>query len=141
MTDLVRESRARREFQTLLGIVLSGVALLLAATGLYGVMAHLVKRRTRELGIRLALGAQRRDVLMLVLRRGLGLTAGGLAIGLAAAMFAARLIASRLYGITPHDALTVAGVSLLLIAVATISCLLPSLRASRLDPVQVFRAD
>jgi predicted permease len=141
MEDLVRESRARREFQTFLVAVLSGVSLVLAATGLYGVMAHMVRRRTRELGIRLALGAQRHDVLMLVLGRGLGLTMLGLTLGLGCAIASARLIASRLYGVTSTDGVTVGGVSLLLVGVAAISCLLPSLRASRLDPVRVFRAD
>jgi predicted permease len=141
MQDLVREARAHREFQTFLVVVLSAVALVLAATGLYGVMAHMVRRRTRELGIRLALGAQRQDVLMLVLRRGLGLTLLGLTVGLACAMASTRLIAARLYGVTPTDGITVGGVSLLLIGVAAMSCLLPSLRASRLDPVRVFRAD
>jgi predicted permease len=141
MEDLVRESRGRREFQTFLVAVLGSVSLLLAATGLYGVLAHMVKRRTRELGIRLALGAQRNDVLMLVLRRGLGLTVVGLSVGLVCATASAKLIATRLYGITPTDGVTIGAVSLLLIGVAALSCLLPSLRASRLDPVRVFRTE
>ena len=115
------------------------VGLLLAVVGLYGVIAYAVSRRTKELGIRMALGADRGTVLRLVLREGLGLTTMGIVLGLAAALLATRILSSVLYGISSTDALTFVGVSALLAAVALAASVLPALRASRLDPLVALR--
>ena len=111
------------------------IALLLAATGIYGVVAYRTRLRTHEIGIRVALGASRADVLKLVLVQGLGLTATGLVLGLAASFGLTRFIASLLYGVDANDPVTVAGVMLLLGAMALLACYLPAHRAMRADPV------
>jgi ABC-type antimicrobial peptide transport system permease subunit len=112
---------------------------LLAAVGTYGVISSLVAERQRELGIRLALGANRSGVLAHVMREGLLLTAIGVLVGLAGAFGLSRLIASLLFGVTPTDVPTVAGVTATMIIVAVVACLLPAWRASRLDPNAVLR--
>lgn len=111
------------------------LALVVAAVGLYGVLAYLVARRTREFGLRMALGAGRRDVLGLVMKRGLAMTGKGLLVGLAAALALARLIRSQLYGVGAADPLTYASVTLLLLAVAAAACLVPALRATKVEPL------
>jgi predicted permease len=115
------------------------LALVLAAVGIYGVIAYTTRQRTREIGIRMALGAQRLQVLQLVLRQGLRLTALGLAIGLALSLAFTRLLGSLLFGVTPTDLLTFAGVTLLLSAVALGACYLPARRATSVDPMVVLR--
>ncbi len=115
------------------------VGLVLAAVGIYAVTAHAVSRRTRELGIRMALGARRRDVLSLVVREGLLFTALGLALGLAAALAATRALTAFLYGVSPTDLVTLATVSVFLTAVALLACYLPARRASRVDPLEALR--
>lgn len=117
------------------------LALVIAAIGLSGVMAYAVSRRTRELGIRIAVGAGPAQVLGMVMRQGLGLAAAGLAIGLAVALASARLIANLLFGVTPTDPLTFGGVALLLLAVSAAATYLPARRALKVDPLTALRAD
>jgi ABC-type antimicrobial peptide transport system permease subunit len=125
--------------------VLSGffafLALLLACIGLYGVMSYTVTRRTREIGIRIALGAQRGTILWTVLRETLGLALFGIAIGIPSALFATRLIASMLFGLSPGDLPTVISVSLLLLLVALFAGFLPAWRASGVDPTVGLRTE
>ena len=115
------------------------IALVLAATGIYGVVAYRTRLRTHEIGIRVALGASRADVLRLVLVQGIGLTAIGLVLGLAASFGLTRFIASLLYGVDANDPVTVAGVMVLLGAMALLACYLPAHRAMRADPVASIR--
>jgi putative ABC transport system permease protein len=129
---------AQRMGGSLLG-VFGALALALAAVGLYGVLAYSVTQRSREVGIRMALGAARRDVLRLVLMQGLRLAAIGLAIGLAAAIAVTRLMSAMLFGVSPRDPLTIVSVSLLMIAVALGASLLPAYRATKIDPILAIR--
>jgi ABC-type antimicrobial peptide transport system permease subunit len=124
--------------------VLSGFGILglaLAAIGIYGVISYSVARRTREIGVRLALGAQARDVLKLIVRQGMTLTLIGAAIGLAVAFAVTRLLASLLYGVSATDAATFADVSLFLIGVALVACYFPARRAARTSPLAALRHD
>jgi predicted permease len=123
---------------TLFG-VFGFAGLLLAAIGLYGVMNYSVSRRTREIGIRLALGAQTDGVQRLIVRQGMLLTLIAIAIGLAAALAAARFSSSMLYGVRPHDLMTFTTVPLFLAAVAFLACWIPSRRAARVDPLIALR--
>jgi putative ABC transport system permease protein len=141
MEDLVARSVAQRKFTVLLLAIFAGIAVALAAIGLYGVMSYVVTQRTREIGIRMALGAQRRDVLKLVVRQGMMLTVIGVVIGLAASLGLTRLIANLLYGIAATDALTFAALSLLLLGVALLACWLPARRASGVDPMVALRTE
>ena len=117
------------------------VALVLAATGIYGVLSGSVNERTRELGVRAALGASRRDILSLVLGQGILLAAAGSALGLAGALAGSRALVTLLFDISPLDALTHAAVVVLLVAVVGIACALPAWRAVRIDPVTALRAE
>jgi putative ABC transport system permease protein len=121
--------------------IFAGVALALAALGLYSVLAYAVTQRTNEIGIRMALGAQRAQVIQLILRGGLVLVALGLVLGLATAAGVARLMASLLYDVQPFDPWIYAGVTALFALIATCACLLPSLRASRVDPLIALRQE
>jgi len=128
--------------QRMAATLLSGfgaLALLLAALGIYGVLAYSVSRRTREIGVRMALGAQIADVLQLVLRQGLGLTATGLALGFAGALAVTRLLRGFLYEITPLDPLTFIGVAFVLAGVSLLACWLPARRAAKIDPMVALR--
>ncbi len=120
---------------------LGGLGLVLAAVGLYGVMAYTVSQRTREIGIRMAIGAARGDVLRLVVRQAMTLVAIGIGIGLAASFAVSRVVAKLLYGLNPTDPATFLGVPALLLAVALLASLLPALKASRVDPVLALHAE
>ncbi len=132
---------AQPKFNALLLALFAGLALLLTAIGQYGVMAYSVIQRTPEIGIRIALGAQTGDVLRMVLRQGLKLTALGLAIGLAAAYALTRYMQSLLFGVKPTDPLTFAGVALSLIVVAIVACWIPARRAVKVDPMIALRSE
>jgi putative ABC transport system permease protein len=141
MEQVISGSLATRRFTlTLLGIF-AAVALGLAVIGLYGVMAYAVSQRAHEIGIRMALGAQRADVLWLILRQGMGLTMVGLAVGLAGALALTRVLRSHLYEIGTTDTATFASVSLLLVLVALLACLIPARRATKLDPMVALRRE
>ena len=139
MDQRVADANARRRFQTFLLAVFAGVALFLAAVGLYGLMAYAVKQRTAEIGIRIALGAQRRDVLKLILGQGIMLTLAGLAVGLIAALAMTRVLVSLLYGVAPSDPVTLIIVPLVLIAISLLACYVPARRAMRVDPIVALR--
>jgi len=117
----------------------AALALTLAVVGLYGLIAHMVLQRTREIGIRVALGAQRRDIMRIVLRQGIRATLAGVAIGVVAGLLLTRLLSSLLYGVTPGDWLTFLSVALLLLGVSLASCLIPARRAMRVDPIVALR--
>lgn len=129
------------KFNALLLTLFAGLALLLTAIGLYGVMAYSVMQRTQEIGVRIALGAQTGDMLKMVLRQGLRLTAIGLVMGLGAAFALTRLMSAMLYGVTATDPLTFTGIALLLTAVALLACWIPARRATRVDPMIALRCE
>ncbi|HSD46427.1 MAG TPA: ABC transporter permease [Pyrinomonadaceae bacterium] len=141
LEDLLSTSVAPRRFNMLLLGVFAGVALVLAAVGLYGVMSYSVSWRTHEIGIRMALGAERADVLRLVVRQGMTMTLIGLALGLVGAFLLSRVIAGLLYGVSAKDPLTFAGVSIVLLVVALLACLLPARRATRVNPIVALRTE
>jgi putative ABC transport system permease protein len=139
MQQRVSSSVAQRRFTLFLLIVFSALALLLAAIGIYGVISFSVTQRTQEIGIRMALGANRMDVVRLVAGQGLPLIVAGVAIGLAGSFAAARLMESLLFGVSATDTVTFALVSVLLIAVGVVACLLPARRATKVDPMMALR--
>jgi len=141
MRRLIYDSVAQQRFRTWLIAIFSTLALLLACVGIYGVMSYNVTRRTPEIGIRLALGAQPRDVLRLVLGHSFWLAAGGAATGVAVAFVVTRGLGSLLYEIKPHDTLTFTAVPLLLIAVAVLASYLPARRATEVDPLAALRQE
>jgi ABC-type antimicrobial peptide transport system permease subunit len=119
----------------------AGAAVLLAGIGLYGVMVFGVTQRTREIGVRVALGAQRGDVLRLVMRRGMLMVGIGLAIGTAGALALGRIVAGLLYGVTPADPPTMVTVAVFLAAVAMVATYLPARRAARVDPIAALKTE
>jgi putative ABC transport system permease protein len=133
------DSIAQPRFRALLIVLFGAVALALATIGIYGVMAYSVARRTHEIGVRMALGAQYGDILKLVVRHGMLLTGIGLAIGLAGAFALTRLLSAVLYGISATDPLTFAAVPLALAGVAFCACYLPARRATRVHPMEALR--
>jgi putative ABC transport system permease protein len=139
LEDLVAENTAQRRLAVVLLGVFAAIALALAVVGIYGVMAYSVEQRTPEIGIRMALGAHRRDILSMMLKHGLTLALGGIALGLLAALALARLIASLLFGVGAADLPTFALVPLLLVGVAALACYLPARRATRVDPLVALR--
>jgi predicted permease len=141
MDQVISGSLSDRRFTlTLLGIF-AAAALGLAVIGLYGVMAYAVTQRAHEIGVRMALGARRADVMWLVLRQGMRLTTLGLAVGLAGAVALTRVLRNHLYEISPTDATTFVSVSLLLVLVALLACLIPARRATKVDPMVALRRD
>jgi predicted permease len=141
MQQQVDESLARRRFSMLLLAVFASIALILATIGIYGVIAYLVNQGTRELGIRIALGASSRNILHLVVRQGMTLAFAGVTIGLAAAFLLTRVIRSLLFEVNATDPLTFAGISLLLGIITLLACYIPAQRASRIDPLVSLRCD
>jgi putative ABC transport system permease protein len=141
LEDLLGTSVAPRRFNMLLLGIFASVALVLAAVGLYGVMSYSVSWRTHEIGIRMALGAKRADVLRLVIRQGMTMTLIGLVLGLIGAFALSRVIAGLLYGVSAKDPLTFAGVSIVLLAVALLACLLPASPATRVNPIVSLRSE
>jgi ABC-type antimicrobial peptide transport system permease subunit len=141
MNEVIAETLARRRFSMILLNAFAAVALLLASIGLYGVISYLVGQHTHEIGIRLALGAQRRDVLLLVLSQGLKMTLGGVMLGLGAALGLTRLLTKMLYGVSTTDLTTFAVITSLLIAVALLACFIPARRATKVDPLVALRSE
>jgi len=139
MEQLVASSLTRQRFYAAIMSVFAAIAVLLSAIGVYGLLAYAVGQRTREFGVRSALGARRRDVLAMVLGQGLRLTGIGIGIGLAGAIALTRYMAGMLYGVTPLDPVTYAAVVALFAAVASLACYLPARRATRIDPMTALR--
>ena len=131
----------RARFNTLLLGLFAGLATLLAAIGIFGVMNYAVTLRTREIGLRMALGAQPREVLRLILKQGLLLTAVGIAVGLAGALALTRVMSGLLFGVGSTDPVTFAAIALLLAFVSLIACYLPARRATRVNPLIALRYD
>jgi predicted permease len=141
MEQRVDESLARRRFSMLLLGVFASIALALATIGIYGVMAYLVNQGTRELGIRIALGASPRNILNLVVRQGMALAFAGVTLGLAASFLLAQLIRSLLFGVRATDPITFAGISFLLAVITLLACYIPAQRAARIDPLISVRCE
>ncbi len=137
--ELLSRSTAEPRFRAEILGIFAGLAVLIAAIGIYGVMAFSVSQRTHEIGIRMALGAQKRDVLKMVIGQGLKLALVGVAIGIAGALALTRFLSSLLYGVKPTDPLTFIVVSLILIAVALVACYIPARRAAKVDPMVALR--
>ena len=139
MEEVLTESVAPRRFNMLLLAAFAGLALLLASIGIYGVMSYSVSQYTREIGIRMALGARAADVLELIVRQGMALVLIGLAVGAAGALALTRVMSSLLFDVKPWDPLTLSSVSVLLAAVAFAANYIPARRATRVDPMIALR--
>jgi ABC-type antimicrobial peptide transport system permease subunit len=140
MKGVVADTLAARRTSMILLAIFAALALVLACIGIYGVIAYLVGQRTHEIGIRMALGAGRRQVLLLILGQGLRMAIAGVAVGVLLAFSLTRFMSSQLFGVSDHDPLTFAAVALVLIGVALIACWLPARRAIRIDPVVALRS-
>jgi predicted permease len=141
MREIVSSTVAQRRFQLVLTSLFALVALLLSAVGLYGVVSYAVACRTRDIGLRMALGAVKRDVMRWVFSHGMRPVVVGLAVGLGASIAIARTLRSLLFGITPADPLSMAGVVLVLLLTSGLACYLPARRAAALDPIMALRHD
>jgi predicted permease len=141
MNQLLDSSTGPRRFSTVLLSIFAGLALVLAVIGIYGIMAWSVAQRTQEIGIRMAVGADSRGILRLILGRGLKLSIIGLAIGLAATFAFTRVLGSLLFEISPHDPWVLTSVSLLMMAVTAAACYLPARRATKVDPITTLRSE
>jgi putative ABC transport system permease protein len=141
MSELLGDALARWRFNMVLLSAFAGVALALAAIGIYGVVSYTVAQRTQEIGIRMALGANRRAVLGMVLSKGMRLSLGGALMGMIAALGLTRLMHALLFDVSPNDPGILCGVSVLLVSIAAIACLIPARRAARVDPMQALRSE
>ncbi|MEO8727426.1 MAG: FtsX-like permease family protein, partial [Acidobacteriaceae bacterium] len=141
MDDILAVSLLQRRFNMLLLVVFAGLALVLGAVGIYSVLAYAVKQRSREIGIRMALGAPSGNVLRLIVMEGMKPTLIGLAIGLAGALALGRILANLVYGVRATDVVTFAAVTVLLLAVGLLACLVPAYRATKLQPVKTLREE
>ena len=139
MDTIVSKSLAARRFSMILLGLFAALALVLSSVGIYGVLSYLVGQRTREIGIRIALGAQRRDVLRSVMSQGIKMALIGAAIGITASVALTRLMSGMLYGVSATDPLTFLGVAALLVLVALAACYIPARRAMRVDPIVALR--
>ncbi len=139
MDQVLSRSLALRSFLMALLSLFGALALVLASVGIYGVMAFAVSQRTREIGVRMALGARSRDVLRLILAEGLRLVLAGVALGLIAAFFLTRLLQGMIYGVSLHDPLVAVAVNVIMIAIAVLACCAPARRAMRVDPIESLR--
>jgi putative ABC transport system permease protein len=141
MQGLLRESAAQRRFALIIFEAFAIAALLLAAAGIYGLLAGSVAERIREIGVRQALGAARSEILALILRQGAALTGVGIALGVLGAAVASRLLLTLLFQVSPLDPLTYLGVVVVMSCVSMIACVVPAVRAARVDPVQTLSAE
>jgi ABC-type antimicrobial peptide transport system permease subunit len=141
LDDVLSEAVARPRLLTVLLGLFGAMGLVLGALGIYGVLAYLVTQRTREIGIRVALGADKARVVRLVLRQGLLLVAGGVVVGLAGAFLVSRMLGNLLYGVGTHDPVTFVTVPAALAAIAMLATAFPAWRAARVDPVIALRAE
>jgi len=141
LQEMYERSMARTTFAFVMLAIAGGMALLLGLIGIYGVISYSVSQRTREIGIRMALGVDQADVRRMFVRHGLVLSGIGIAIGIAVAAGLARLMASLLYNVSPLDAVTYVGVSVVLASAAVLASYLPARRAAALNPVQALRAE
>jgi putative ABC transport system permease protein len=141
MDEWISQSAARPRLNSVLLEIFSGIAMLIAAIGIYGVLSYSVSRQTQEIGVRVALGARRGHVLRVVMQEGMTMVFAGIFVGLAAAFGVSRLMASLLFGVEARDPLTFGSVAAILTAVAIAACWIPALRASRLDPVIALRGE
>jgi putative ABC transport system permease protein len=139
MDSLIAGSLGPQRFATTLLAVFAGLAILLAAIGLYGLMSYSVAQRTNEIGIRMALGAQQGEVLRMVLRQGAKLALAGIVAGVVVGLVLTRLMESLLYGVSAADPLSFAGAAVLLVLVALLACYIPARRAMRVDPMVALR--
>jgi putative ABC transport system permease protein len=139
LDEVLSTSLSVRRFSMEMVAIFAATALLLAALGIYGVISYIVSERTHEIGIRLALGAQKSSILQMVLRQGLKLAITGATIGLACALIVSHLMAGLLYGVRPYDPLTFVAVAVLFISVALLACYIPARRAMKVDPIIALR--
>jgi len=139
MEQVLDEDTSQRRFESFVMSVFAGLALVLASIGLFGVLTSLVNQRTQEIGIRMALGAQKKDVLGMVLREGLRMVAIGVIVGLAGGIGLSRYLSSLFFGVSPASPVTYIEVALLMIGLALVACLLPAWRALRVNPMVALR--
>jgi predicted permease len=141
MSGVISKSLQARRFSMILLGGFAAIATLLSSIGIYGAISYLAQERTREIGLRMALGARQSDVLLLVLRHGVAMAMVGIGTGSVLALGLTRLMSSQLYGVTPHDPLTFSGVALLMALVALAACYVPARRATRVDPLVALRSE
>ncbi len=141
MQERLDETLVTRRSPVLLALVFGAVALFLSALGIYGVLAYLVTQRTKEIGIRVAMGSDAKSIFRLILREGLAIVAIGFAIGIGGALAMSRSIESLLFGVRPLDATVMLSSAMILAIVALIACSVPAARATRIDPVEALNAE
>jgi len=139
MDDVWSSSMSARTFAMILLAIFAAIALVVACVGIYGVISYLVSQRTQEIGVRMALGAQRHDIMHLVLGHGTKMTTFGAMIGIAASLGLTRLMTNQLFGVTAYDPVTFASVALLLVFVGLVASWIPARRAMRVDPMVALR--